>query len=581
MIHAIEANHRSFRKVSFQPGLNLILADRSARASAKDTTNALGKSTLVDIIDFCLGSNPKQSLQSPELVDWAFSLSLSLFGEKVRVTRAIATANFVEVEGKTSTWPLQPKLEKGGDRSGYDVKAWRSLLGWALFGLSIGAEAAEEYQPSTRSLLSFFVRSQPAAYIDPFKHFSAQKTWDVQLHNAFLLGLDWTKASQWQVLKDRKSALDAFKNALKTGAIDGVLGTLGELEAARVQLEAQLDVDHRALTSFQVLPQYKDIEANANRLTAEIHELLNANIADQRRIARYRESLTAEVTPEDAQLENLYKQAGIDLSGVVVRTLDQAREFNRKIVENRRSFVADEIGRLVSRCAQRDAQIEALTKERASLLSVLAGRGALEELTQLQERHAAGRQRLEEVRQRIAQVRNLTIKNDEVKAATVDLKQLAQQDYEERRPIWSKALRMFSANSEALYRTPGRLVIDIDETGYRFSVDIPGSPSEGIGKMKIFCYDLMLAAFSRARALGVDVLVHDSTVFDGVDPRQRAHALETAEARAREYGFQYIVTMNTDMLPQEDFSEGFDIQSFVRLRLTDTDPSGSLLGLRY
>jgi len=39
--------------------------------------------------------------------------------------------------------------------------------------------------------------------------------------------------------------------------------------------------------------------------------------------------------------------------------------------------------------------------------------------------------------------------------------------------------------------------------------------------------------------------------------------------------------LHTDMVPVSDFSATFDYQAAVRLRLTDTDPSGSLLGFRY
>jgi hypothetical protein len=45
-------NRKGFREVVFTPGVNLVLADRSTTAGEKDTTNALGKSTLIDIIDF-------------------------------------------------------------------------------------------------------------------------------------------------------------------------------------------------------------------------------------------------------------------------------------------------------------------------------------------------------------------------------------------------------------------------------------------------------------------------------------------------------------------------------------------------
>ena len=154
-------------------------------------------------------------------------------------------------------------------------------------------------------------------------------------------------------------------------------------------------------------------------------------------------------------------------------------------------------------------------------------------------------------------------------------------DYEERREIWTQALTLFSDFSENLYKTPGRLVIDIDDTGYRFDVEIDGNQSEGISKMKIFCYDLTSICFARIRGLGIDFLIHDSSIFDGVDPRQRAHAIELADEMSRKYGFQYILTLNTDMLPTADFTDEFDLGPLIKLKLTDTDASGSLLGVRF
>ncbi|EDP62635.1 hypothetical protein BAL199_22542 [alpha proteobacterium BAL199] len=199
----------------------------------------------------------------------------------------------------------------------------------------------------------------------------------------------------------------------------------------------------------------------------------------------------------------------------------------------------------------------------------------------MQELHAATRLKVDELTNRITQLRQMTTKADTIKVETVELKRATTLDYEERRALWSQALSLFSDFSEHLYNAPGRLVIDIDDTGYKFDVEIAGSPSEGISKMKIFCYDLMLISFARQRGLGVDFLIHDSTIFDGVDPRQRAHALELAVAMSAKFGFQYICCINTDMLPINDFSQGFDFENLVRLRLTDTDPSGSLLGFRY
>ena len=80
MIHSVAANQRSFHRVEFTTGLNVILADRSEASTEKDTRNGLGKSTLIDIIDFCLGSratNGRGLLIAP-LRDWVFTVELTL-----------------------------------------------------------------------------------------------------------------------------------------------------------------------------------------------------------------------------------------------------------------------------------------------------------------------------------------------------------------------------------------------------------------------------------------------------------------------------------------------------------------------
>lgn len=581
MIRGVRANKLGFHAVEFTSGLNLVLADRSDSASDKDTTNALGKSTLIEIIDFCLGSNAAEGkgLRIEALQGWAFTLDITLAGASISVTRRTDQPGFLALTGIPSDWMFQPSESKDGTL-GFDLKTWRCVLAWALFGVTeLGS--GENYKPSARSLLSYFVRNQPAAYIVPFKYFDNQKTWDIQLHNAFLLGLNWSLAAHWQRLKDQKKALDALKNAIKTGAVDGELATLGELEAERVRLTRRLEREREALSNFRVLPQYREIEAQANQLTAEIHQLVNANIVDSRRLERYRDSVESEDAPADDRLEKLYREAGIVLPGVVTKTLEQARAFNTKILANRREFIAQEIATLQAAIANRDALVISLTDERSQYLTVLAGQGALEELSELQELHAGTRLKVDELTNRITQLKQMSSKADTIKVEVVELKRATSLDYEERRDLWSQALSLFSEFSDKLYKSPGRLVIDIDDTGYKFDVEIAGSPSEGISKMKIFCYDLMLVAFACQRGLGIDFLVHDSTIFDGVDPRQRAHALELAAEMAQTYGFQYICTLNTDMMPIDDFSSDFDYKSRIRMRLTDTDATGSLLGFRY
>ena len=99
--------------------------------------------------------------------------------------------------------------------------------------------------------------------------------------------------------------------------------------------------------------------------------------------------------------------------------------------------------------------------------------------------------------------------------------------------------------------------------------------------MKIFCYALMLAQLWSERDPSPRLLIHDSTIFDGVDERQVALALQLADRESRRWGFQYICTFNSDMIPQSEFSSDFDFDSCVRLKLTDATDEGGLLGIRF
>ncbi|EPJ48447.1 MAG: protein of unknown function DUF2326 [Osedax symbiont Rs1] len=98
--------------------------------------------------------------------------------------------------------------------------------------------------------------------------------------------------------------------------------------------------------------------------------------------------------------------------------------------------------------------------------------------------------------------------------------------------------------------------------------------------MKIFCYDLMLVEkFSNQNQ--INFLVHDSTMFDGVDSRQVAHALEYANSKGVDSNFQYICTFNSDMIPYDDFTEEFNLEDHVKLTISDENPEDSLLGFQF
>ena len=581
MIHRVSANHPSFHDVTFTPGLNVVLADRSSASSERDTRNGVGKSMLIEIIDFCLGSraDPRKGLRIPPLAKWAFTLDLTIGDSRVNVTRHVDDPGRVYVEGKTDGWEQQPDSDSD-DALSFSVAQWRSLLGARLFG-TFDQQLNSRYKPHFRSLVSYFVRRRADAYLQPFQHFRQQKTWDWQLHIAYLLGLNWEYVANSQTLRDEEDDLKLFEAAIKTGAMESVVGTVGELETRRIQLEQQIAIDSRALTTFRVHPQYESIEQEADRLTRETHQLANLNVVDRRLLGRYEESIEEESTSSDDLLDRLYEESGLVLSASARRTLDQARTFHRQIIANRRDFLETEIDRIRQAINHRERQIRELSEQRATVMDVLRTHGAIHEMTKLQERHGALTGQLEKVRSILRDMKEINSKKLQLKTARAELSRIAARDHEERRDTWAEAIRLFNGHSQALYETPGELVIELTEYGYKHRVDIERSGSEGIEKMKILCFDLALLQLQHLAGRRIDFMIHDTILYDSVDTRQRALALERAHEVATGTGGQYICTINSDMIPSSDFTHGFDFERFVRLTLSDSSPSESLFGMRF
>lgn len=577
MIRSISSNKASFRRVAFQPGFNLIIADCTQQSLERDSRNGLGKTLLLEILHFCLGADAK-GLCRPELVGWTFTVDLDLGGHSVVVTRQIDAPRRVYFPEAYAHLPIRPERQRGEDQFSLSIGEWNLVLGALSFGLPIAGGNA--YTPTFRSLFSYFTRRTKGSMLSPFTHHEKQAEWDKQVQTSYLLGLSWETASQLQALKDQKKNLKDFKRVVKTGIVRGYQGGQGDLEAKRVQIEAEVTRTANELTQFRVHDRYRDIEREANRLTEGIHKISNDNYGKRRSLTTYERSLAEEAPPNANEVLALYAEAQVALPESVRRRVEEVDAFHRTVVNNRQQFLAAECERLKVEIKANEDRIKLLSEERAGHLEILKTHRALEEYTRLQDKLVALRTQAQDIKHVIENLQKLKQGEGEIRLQSAQLEQRGRRDYEEREQIRDRAINLFNENSQFLYEAPGKLLIDYQESGFKFNVEIERADSDGIAQMKIYCFDLMLAQIWANKNPSPKLLFHDSRIFDGVDERQRAKALILAEREARTRGFQYICTLNSDSVPAGQLGE-FNLDSFVRLRLTDHETSGCLLGIRF
>jgi len=582
VIYSVRSDRPSFKTVQFKPGFNVVMADRTKEATKKDSRNGLGKSTLIEIIHFCLGGNKGETLGKKELDNWSFTVDLDIAGKKYAVTRNTKEQSKIIINGDFSGWPFIPDIDEKIGANILLKNNWTKLLGNLMFGLRSDF-GDMKYVPTFRSMISYLIRrnGQSGAFLNPFQQFKNQYEWDKQVNNSYLLGLGWEFASKWQELKDKEKILDQIKEAAQTGILKNLIGTLGELEALKVRLESQAKQERENLDTFKVHPNYNNIETEANDLTRRIHQLVNDDISNKRLLEYYEGSLKEEIDATPESVTKVYAEAGLKLPNLVTKRIDDVLSFHRQVVANRKDFLKAEIERIKAKIAEYEQQKHDLSSKRAELMLILKEHGALVEYTCLQNYH----------QKTVAEVKDLTNKIENLKmfekgksSIRIELELLQQQastDLTERKIQKEKAILLFNSNSEALYEAPGALSIDVSKTGFKFGVAIERSGSHGISNMKIFCYDLTLAQIWAQQQPSPGFLIHDSILFADVDERQKALAMELAAKEAERLNFQYICTMNSDTIPRRDFSEVFDFDKYVRLKLSDATDDGGLLGMRF
>jgi uncharacterized protein YydD (DUF2326 family) len=196
---------------------------------------------------------------------------------------------------------------------------------------------------------------------------------------------------------------------------------------------------------------------------------------------------------------------------------------------------------------------------------------------ELAERESA----LKRLEGRLQEARKLEERIEQLERELDEAVRALRQDRRERFKIVDKASRTFSAISEQLYEKPGQLVVSATETGLRFLPQTPADGSAGVMSMEVFCFDLTLAALAQGRGEGPGFIIHDSHLFEPVDGRQFARALQIAADFADKTGIQYVALLNSDELLRAERESGANFEEYVlETKLSDT-PDGGLFGIRF
>ncbi|MBM7074246.1 DUF2326 domain-containing protein [Shewanella sp. 202IG2-18] len=578
MFRKVYSDLPSFKNVEFHDGLNLILAEKGDKSTEGKTRNGAGKSSLVELINALLGSELRKGniLKSPQLLYNRFGLELELSGSSLTIERCGDTANKIFV--KSMPDGFMPLTESDGQKY-ISNSEWVGVLGRETFNINEKARQIKS-GPSFRALFSYFARS-PKAFDSPEKTFAQQSTCSVQVALTYLLKLNWQIAREFEDIRQKDKLIKALKQASNDGSLKDIMGSASDLKTDILLKKNKVSRLKKSITEFRVLPEYQTKEARVAEISKVLSSLSASDTTDKEWLAQLERTIEEESEPDTCQVSKLFQEAEFELPELITKRFDEVSAFHNSVVSNRREHLKQEIEQINNRISKRLEEKILLDNERSEIMRLLQSHGALEQYMLLQNVLSKLDAEIELLSKKLGATANLEEKKSDLKIERHKLQKRMRIDHTEREQAISDSIIAFADLSNQLYDESGKFTIDPTDNGPKFEFDIPGKKSTGKSKMQIFCFDMTLMKLWEKEPRRPDVLVHDSAMFDGVDERQIAKALYIGSKMAKEYDFQYIVTLNSDDMPDMSMYPDFKLENYrIKLNITDSE-SGGLFGIRF
>jgi uncharacterized protein YydD (DUF2326 family) len=582
MIHTVFSDLPSFKNLDLHPGLNVLEAVKTSSANATQTRNDAGKTSFVELIHFVLGyTRDNLIFYDEEIKSNYFGMGFDLGGALINAKRTAENPKQIFIEGDFSKWPAQPEVDEDSGLAILNTDEWLLVLADLVFGLD-KEEVKIPYGPTFRALFPYFARRIREGNFQAAEKYYPQTPDDsVFIYISCLLGINWKIPCRILKIKKDIEKLNEMRKA-SIPALRNIIGEGKNPKTTLKRLEKRVNSLRRQLDTFKVIDEYEARETEASRLTIQINSLINDNTADKELIEQLKEATETEAPPPVDEIRKIYEEASLLFPDIVNKRFEELEAFHKSVVRNRQRYLQQEINAAEARVNERNTEKGKLSSRRASLMEILKSGGALQEYTQLQDDFVKERSEVEVIKKHLEIIDVTNTKIRELKLEDARLHLELGIDLDENSELIDNATQMFEDLASRLYDGSATIVIDTDNSGPKIAVRSNEIIGEGSREKLIFCFDMTLMAVLSAQRRGPGFLIHDSHLFDAMDVRQTALSLKIGAELADEYGFQYIVTLNSDRIDNEDFLSNFgEIRDYsLPVKLTDETETGGLFGMR-
>jgi uncharacterized protein YydD (DUF2326 family) len=570
---SVTANKASFRPVHFNAsGLSFIVARQKDHGSSEKekTYNGVGKSLLVRIIDFCLGSNISHYKDfCDKLKGWEFCLEF-----RINVQHFVSVRKIDDVK----------KIFLNNEE--LSIRKFNETIESLCFSIP----NAIDYL-SFRSLIHFFLRPSKDSYVNCMKPAKTGGEYQSLLYNAFLLGLDINLAKNKYSIRKEQEKLKNIEKIFKDDShLHDFINNNKDVKLELDYINEQIKKIEKDLNNFIVAEDYHNIQTEADTIESKLFNINNEIILIQNNINHLEIALGASIVPEMkvSDLERVYNEANINFPRYVKKTLQEVEAFYIDLITARKKRLSEQKNGYIFSLNEKIKQKESLQNEFDKRIKYLGEHQALDVYLAINKKYSE----LLDERNKLSQFKNMQAdfqaKELQSKIEVLELVKITR-DYLAQIEDHTKHIRDYFYNlAKNFYpQSVSGITINVHdgENQLAFSIEprIDSDASDGINNVKIFCYDLTILFEGQNHR--INFIFHDSRLFDSIDERQLAVMFQILENFFVSSKKQYIATINQNQLNTLEkllSPEQYEniINKNIVLTLTDDSDTEKLLGIK-
>lgn len=543
----IAAEDKIIRNIDFNKGINLII-DETINANETATGNNVGKTTVLKLVDFCLGGDPKTIYIDLESKKAEYTLVKNfLISNKVLITLILSEnldddkSNFIKIE---RNFLARKNIIRRINNVNFTEEEFELELSKLLF-----PEHNSE-KPTFRQIISHNIRYKDENINNTLKTLDKYtKDTEYETLYLFLLGCDFSDGNQKQEITTKIKQEYIFKNRLEKS------NTKTAYETALTIINDEINELNKKKENLNLNENYEADLDRLNYLRYEINKIssdINKLVIKRDLILESENDLKASKSEIDLkQLNLIYQQATTQIAGIQ-KTFDDLVNYHNQMIVEKVKYITKELPELKKTINNKNEQLKKLLTQEIAQTSIIAKSDTFEELEEIiVEITEKYRQKgeYESIIEQLNEV-DINITNFTEKLNKID-NELFSNDFEAivKRQI-DKFNKHFSYASNFLYGEKYALKYDIitnknNQRVYKFnSFNI--NMSSGKKQGEISCFDIAYTMFADEENIPcLHFLLNDKKEL------MHDNQLVKIAELVNKHNIQFVASILKDKLPEE------------------------------